>query len=200
MPTSNELLIQIPDLENKIKSLTERLGQDSALLQRFGAKPAELLVEEIFPDQDLDLSEVHLSASNRFLQGALSNQAFRDWAAAYQKDLYENATSDDGSVNPAKVDRRKILEDIGSALIATGDQTLVADWSDHLASSSPRAWDSVVVTDDIAVVTKAAALLLVVVTAIDVTPYAPDRDRFVAPADIRALADAIVSTAKASRE
>lgn len=195
MASSSELVVKIPDLSNRMNSLIQRLGTDDALMANFGAKPADVVLENVLKGFDVDLSQAQLSASNKFLQSALKNASFREWATSYQRNLRGQAFNSAGDVDVSKLDRKKVLEDIAQALLNSGDRNLVVDWSEHL-SNSRRLPDSVVVTDDIAVVTKGVAVLLVVVTAIDVTPYVPqDLDRvFVAPSDIRALSDAIVTS------
>lgn len=189
--STKQLLVEVPGLGARLDTLLRRLSRDEQAVKDFMADPVGVIRREVTPGGPTS-SQASISSGNRFVQRALANDDFRQWARGFQHQLTEKAKAD------TPISREEVLKEIANAMIRARDPKLLAAWTEHLADS-PAQLGHAVVVDEIAVARIAVVVALAAVLMIDFTPAVPGDANMVSPHDVRTLGDQIVKAAKASR-
>lgn len=183
------------DLQKRLQFLFDRFDNEPASVTKFLDNPVDAVVRDLLPEVHSQVTPASVSAASRFMYSALANPAFAKWAKEthmrYDQLLQQ---PENRSAKPEDlVTREAFLQELGEALIKSGDSTLVAN---ALSASSLRgSGDRAVAIDEIAVVRFAVAILVVAITAIDVTPRTinPNLGLTISPDLIRSLSEKLTA-------
>lgn len=199
MATKDDLLvIQGKNVSDRLKALYGEFQADPERLQSFIDNPTGLVLRHVLPELAPSVPTQRISNSNKLLFSVLKNPDFAAWLQEYQSNLSAELDKPENQNKTLReiLPREKFLEDLSTAMIDKGDKELIKGFLRSADSSLPMASETVV-TDDIAVATKAVAILLVVITAIDVTPRAPNplHDIAASPQQLRSIAEMLTQKA-----
>lgn len=193
-PDRPSLILKIPGLQDGLVKLFKELRQP-AKQEQFITSPMKEITR-LLPGVRLSASEV--SNANRFLFSVLANEQFRTWAHEYQSLQIEKFRA-----NPKlKLDRTEVMQDLANAYAKFGDQNLLLNLVNPLSAraTAPR---SVAISHYIHTTTVLLllgwAVIAVALTVIDFTPFTRPAEDFnfaLSPAEMRALAEQLVTRSK----
>lgn len=174
------------NLGETLKTLAADIASSGSLRDNLAANPLKVLIERAFPGRVWEIPEAQLSRGDSLLLSAMANPDFVARMSGLQRDMVARYEAGE------TVTREVVIGQVAEVLTQTADPAITGAWLNVADASNPGSVAGIFV-DEIAVATKAVILLLVVITAIDVTPYAPDIDTLVSPSEIQALSSVLTS-------
>lgn len=133
MGANSLLILQVPQLNQRLTSLLTQIHTDPSLSDLYINDPVGVIQKSIFPEEtNIPPAEIH--RGNRLLFSLLSNKNFLDWAQNYENQLIKQAEAatklddPDQALNSylVTVDRNKIHQDLAAAVAKFADPELIA--------------------------------------------------------------------------
>jgi hypothetical protein len=196
------LVLKAPEVQARMAELLARLEREPGLRQLYLQDPAGVFQTAVLADHGT-VPAAEINRGNRLLFAILSNSAFLDWVAEYEKEVVANAVETTHIDDPeealraylAVVDRTKVHQDIADAVARYADGEMIAalTWkpdAPFLAGNTrvPIQADVAVEVETFVYAVAAVAVLAVAVLVVFAFPN-PDREAAVVDRlDISAVA------------
>ena len=202
MGANTLLVLQAPEVRERMTNLLERMETDQGLQQLYVNDPAGVIQKFVFPDQT-GVPAAEINRGNRMLYSLLSNNAFLAWARDYEQNLLTQAREATQIEDPASAlsayltvtDRGRLHDDLAGAVAEFGDKELIASltWHPDLprigTARLPINADVAVDIETFIYAVAAVAVFAVAVAAVFVGEQAAGGDEIVNRIDIQAIAN-----------
>lgn len=213
MGTNSLLILQSPEVLERMRDLLEEVEADAGLRQLYLRDPAGIIQKKIFPGQE-NIPKTEINRGNRLLYALLSNDRFLEWSRSYEEELITRAREATRIEDPSRalhtylavVDRTTLHQDVASAATRFCDPELMAalTWR----AERPPAGVQVPVNADVAVdietfvyAVAAVAVFAVAVAAVFVPAPVLERTDVISRLDLLSIANQLsASLAERARE
>jgi hypothetical protein len=169
MGANRLLIIQAPEIRQRMTDLLTRIDGDEGLRQLYINDPAGVIQKFVFPDQT-GVPAAEINRGNRLLYSLLSNAEFLTWARDYEQALTTAAREATEIEDPGQalsayltiIDRGRIHKDLAEAVARFSDKELIASmtWRPDASVSSANLEFTPSVSVDIETFIYAVALVI----------------------------------------
>lgn len=200
MGANSLLIIQAPEIRQRMTDLLTRIDSDEGLRQLYLNDPAGVIQKFVFPDQT-GVPAAEINRGNRLLYSLLSNAEFLTWARDYEQALTTAAREATEIEDPGQalnayltiIDRGRIHKDLAEAVARFSDKELIASltWRPDASVNNANLEFTPSVTVDIETFIYAVALVIafgVVAVAVVISVPAAEGEEVLNRMDLQNIA------------